>query len=222
MTPVSVAGGKQWSLVVDGRPVIVWAPDGYSGSDAVLYVHGYYVTAPGAMVQYRLADQFQKSGVKAYFIVPSAPSGKDEPVYFPDLARLLNSAGQQMGVFFRPPYVAIGHSGAYRTLVRWLANTGLKSVTLVDGLYANVSDFGNWAAKSGNKLTLVAATKPVITNVKKLDGKPNVTTLYPKATHMGLVTSGQFLPELIAKAFSQKLLWTVLGIGLAVSWFLFR
>lgn len=175
---------------------MVWRPDGYAGTDCVLYVHGYYTDAPSAMKNYKLAEQFEASGVKAWFIVPEAPSGSSDSVKFPDLQALLNQVGQKLGVFLAPPYTAIGHSGAYRTIIPWLNNAGLKKITLLDALYSGADQFAKWAAK-GNQLINVAATEPVITNSKNIEGRPGVTSIRVRAEHMSLVTSGKYIPRFV-------------------------
>jgi hypothetical protein len=44
--------------------------------------------------------------------------------------------------------VAIGHSGAYRTIVLWLANRALQTVVLLDGAYGELDRFAGWVRAS--------------------------------------------------------------------------
>jgi hypothetical protein len=46
------------------------------------------------------------------------------------------------------PLVAMGHSGAYRTLIPWLEEPRLDHVVLIDALYAKVEPFAAWAEAS--------------------------------------------------------------------------
>jgi hypothetical protein len=46
--------------------------------------------------------------------------------------------------------VAMGHSGAYRTIVLWLANRALSTVVLLDGAYGELDRFAEWVRASRN------------------------------------------------------------------------
>jgi hypothetical protein len=223
MSPVDKAGGDYWKISTPKGKIHVWRPKGYAGTSAVFYVHGYYVNSSQAVENYRLLDQFRVSGVQAIFIVPEAPSGADAPVYFPDLPGLIATVQSETGLTISPPFSAIGHSGAYRTLSKWLATAGLVTITLLDALYANVSDFSKWGARPGNKLVTVGATKSPSENSKSLIGKPGVqVVLLKNVQHMDLVTSGKYIPEFLKSAVSGGFSVILLAFAAlaAAMWFL--
>lgn len=173
-------------------PVYVGKPEGYTGSAVIAYVHGYYVNVDQAVAQYKLFDQFDKSGVKAIFVVPEAPSGNEQGVFFSSLEQLLSQIGVNAS-----SVSAVAHSGGYRTVLKWLGSPLLKSVVLLDALYGGVNDFAAWAAKPGHKLVSVVVTDKPTTNSKIIAQKPNVSVVTAHATHMGLVTSGAYIPQFV-------------------------
>lgn len=179
-------------ITTSSGPVYVGVPDGYSGKDVIIFVHGYFVNVDQAVTQYKLFDQFDKSGVKAIFVVPEAPSGNEQGVFFPNLEQLLAHAG-----ITASSVSAVAHSGGYRTVLRWLGAPLLKSIVLLDALYSGVSEFAAWAAKPGHKLISVVATAKPTANSQTIAQKPNVSVVTAHATHMGLVTSGAYLPQFI-------------------------
>lgn len=132
-------------------PVHVWIPAGYhpDGAATVLYVHGYYDTVDEAWREHRLPEQFALAGANALFIAPEAPDGIGQPVHFPDLLALVQEVESRMKVWRGTgPLVAVGHSGAYRTLQRWLEEPLLDTVILVDALYGEQESFGGWLEAS--------------------------------------------------------------------------
>lgn len=208
-------------IVTPRGNLYVWWPDGYTpDGNTVAYVHGYYNDVPGNIRDYKLIEQFQKSGVKAVFVIPEAPQKSSEPVYFPSLTEMLIFV-QNEGIRVGPPVLAIGHSGAYRTLVKWLGDTGLKTIVLLDALYANVSNFANWAKIPGHKLICVTATSTPIANSEKLKGVPNVTILRANSTHMGLVNGtknyiAQYVRQFASGATATALLLVAAAIAFVV------
>jgi hypothetical protein len=173
-------------------PVYVGKPEGYNGSAVVAYIHGYYVNVDQAVTQYKLFEQFDKSGVKAIFVVPEAPSGNEQGVFFPSLEQLLSHVG-----ITATSVSTVAHSGGYRTVLKWLGAPLLKSVVLLDALYGGTADFANWAAKPGHKLVSVVVTEKPTANSKTIAQKPNVSVVPARTTHMGLVTSGTYIPQVI-------------------------
>jgi hypothetical protein len=146
-------------LLDDGRhqrfgtlqgPVHVWRPRTYRSRDAVtvVYVHGFFTDVDHAMVEHALTRQFRDSGRNALFIVPEARSWRTDPVYWPDLEVLLTTVEQRLRLR-RPagPVVVVGHSGAYKTIAGWLSHPRVQQVLLIDGLYGNEDDFGDWVKR---------------------------------------------------------------------------
>lgn len=142
-------GGEHWRFETWNGPVHLWTPPGYDADTAgiVLYVHGLYTPVDRAWKEHRLARQFAASGINALFVAPEAPTVAGEPVRWADLGVLLGEVDKRLQAA-RPtgPVVAIGHSGAYRTLAEWLAWRPLADVVLLDALYGGEDLFHAWLA----------------------------------------------------------------------------
>jgi len=133
-----VHAGRHWRLDTSRGPVHAWAPADYDAATAatVVFVHGYWIHADEVWESYRLAQQFALSGLNALFVVPEAPASKWETIAWPSLAELVRAVGQGTGIAMPTRrLVAVGHSGAYRTLATWLAEPALDTVVLLDALY---------------------------------------------------------------------------------------
>jgi hypothetical protein len=207
-----VHAGRHWRLDTGRGAVHVWVPADYDAATAaaVVFVHGYWVGVDEAWDSYRLAQQFALSGVNAMFITPDAPSAKWEPIAWPSLADLVRTVADRVDVAM-PDHrlVAVGHSGAYRTLAPWLANPALDTVVLLDALYA---DYGvlSWvrASRQHRLVNIVYETSrfsdylhrrlPSTRRIDGLppDGLPDARILYVRtgAGHWELVTDGVALP----------------------------
>ena len=132
-----VQAGRHWRMETAHGAVHVWIPAGYDAA-TVVFVHGYWVDVDEAWQSYRLAHQFALSGINAMFIAPDAPRAKWRPLAWPSLAELIHSVAGQVEVEMPTKrLVAVGHSGAYRTLAAWLANTTLDTVVLLDTVYGD-------------------------------------------------------------------------------------
>ena len=136
---------------------------------------------------------------------------------------LIREVREQTGLA-RPwgPVVALGHSGAYRTLLDWLDADVVDHMLLIDGLYGHEEPFLRWLdapAVPLHRLTLVGldtlsyselatAQHPLVTN---LDWVPETIADIPAAArtarllnirsqfdHMALITAGSALPVLLA------------------------
>src|SRR5688572_9456703 len=112
---VAMALSMHMRLQTPNGPVHVLIPQ-TPPEVTVVYVHGFWTDVDGAWVQHRLEAQLQASGVNAAFIVPEAPSGPGEKVRWPELGALLTTVEAVVGQALPERVVAVGHSGAYRTL----------------------------------------------------------------------------------------------------------
>ncbi len=143
----TVAAGRSWRLELGGGPVHVWVPPDYhpDGAATILYVHGYYTDLDQAWTSHRLAEQFALSAINAVFIAPEAPSGSRQKIHWPSLADLLVDTFGATGLP-RPmgPVIAIGHSGAYRTLFAWMDFPGLDLLVAMDAMYGEVETWRAW------------------------------------------------------------------------------
>ena len=218
--------GDHWRILAkNGKPIHVWKPAGDIFS-TILIVHGYYVDSDEAIRRYRLLEQLKASGVKALFIIPEAPKGNSQPVFFPDLDALLDEVQSNIGHSSPSPVLAAGHSGAYRTILKWLSSPRLIHVTLLDGLYAGIDAFAKWVNLPNHSLTTVAATATPTTNSIKLKQKaPKVDFIQVKSSHMGLVTDGKTIPEYLRKLNSLMGMGTgalILALVAGLAYFLLR
>jgi hypothetical protein len=227
VTSDTVAGGKHWRFKADKGVVHVWIPEGYDARAAgtVVYVHGYYTSADEAWSGFHLADQFRASKQNAVFIVPDAPRGNDDGLYYDTLTNLLRQVWRHTHLE-RPwgPIVVIGHSGAFRTIVPWLDYTAIDHVILLDALYADENKFAHWltGAKGheSNKLTVVGEDTTSraeaflrqfkgVVRMKKIPGnwdqldkrQRTARVLYMQSQygHMQLVSNGKVIPLLLRR-----------------------
>jgi hypothetical protein len=219
--------GRHWRFGSRSQgPVHVWRPQGYQAATAALivYVHGFYTDVDAAMLEHDLARQFRDSGRNALFVVPEARSAGRDPVLWPVLADLLAEVKLRVGVALpRGPVVVVGHSGGYKTIASWLLHGPLGQVVLIDGLYGNDDDFRRWLsarrAPRPRQLVLVGFdTQPRVEAFTlqlplgvRLDTIPYLYDELPAAArrapllalqserfdHLGLMTSGRFLPWLL-------------------------
>lgn len=138
---------SHWRLETDRGPVHVWIPDGYDAKTAVtvVFVHGYDTNVDTAWSEYKLRDQFEASGLNAMFIAGRAPRSLKYGVSWISLADLVKTVAA--GVATHMPeggIVAVGYSGAYRTLVHWLDNPALETLVLLDAAYGEEDQFMKW------------------------------------------------------------------------------
>jgi hypothetical protein len=218
-----VEDGKHWRLTTPHGAVHVWTPRRYRAkrATAIVYVHGYYVNVDESWEQYHLASQFAASGINAMFIACEAPSGGAEPVSWQSLQALLTtvetSIAQEMP---QRRVVAVGHSGAYRTLLAWLDEKELDTVVLLDAAYGEIEQYRRWiTADESHRLINVGdlSTREWTDQLHALlpdsvvlehfpsieDGLPKEASrariLYIKSTlgHFPLVTGGIALPMIL-------------------------
>lgn len=207
-----VRAGRHWRLDTDRGAVHVWVPADYDAATAatVVFVHGYWIDVDEAWASYRLAQQFALSGINAMFIAPEAPAAKRVRLAWPSLDALVRTVAAQLEIAMPTQrLVAVGHSGAYRTLAAWLATPALDTVILLDAVYAEYS-FAPWARKSTqHRLVNIVYETGRFSDIlhRRLrdtrrvdglppDGLPDARILYVKTDvgHWNLVTDGVALP----------------------------
>ncbi len=205
-------GGMHWRLDTERGPVHVWIPAGYDPRTAatIVFVHGYKTDVDAMWDEYRLPEQFALAGINAMFIAGAAPDGKRAAIVWPSLTQLLATVAARLDVAMPTGrLVAVGHSGAYRTLALWLENEKLDSVVLLDAVYGEYR-FGPWARdKETRRLVNIAyetgrfsdymhSSLPTTVRVDglPLTGFPEGRILYAKTPvgHWQLVTDGVALP----------------------------
>ncbi|HTJ43520.1 MAG TPA: hypothetical protein VL463_15555 [Kofleriaceae bacterium] len=234
----AVAAGQEWRIDTPHGAVHVWAPAGYDPATAetIVYVHGYWTTVDEAWIDHRLPEQFAMSGLNALFIACEAPSDKHEPVAWRSLRGLLAAVAGAQIPMPNGRLVAVGHSGAYRTLIPWLANPRLDTVVLIDAAY-EPDPFRAWVrATRRHRLIDIGEdtlrwTEPLhrsLPSTVVLDDipPPEAGELPPEAAaarvvyirstigHMPLVTGGVALPMVLRALSSEPLPDDALPLGL--------
>ncbi len=218
--PKLVGDGQHWRIETARGAIHVWVPHTYEPATAitVVYVHGYFTDVDGAWRDHRLPEQFALSGINAMFIAPDAPSDKYKPVAWPSLHALLASVVADIGVPMpKGRVVAIGHSGAYRTLEQWLPNQRLDTIVLLDAAYGDTWGYRNWLYSvrdhrlidvGDDTLNASDALHRMMPGTLVIDGFPNdeltdqeraarILYIRSKVGHMPLVTGGHAIPTLL-------------------------
>jgi hypothetical protein len=208
-----VKAGREWRIETTRGPIHVWIPANYDAKTAatVVFVHGYWTDIDHAWDDYRLPQQFALSGINAMFIAPEAPIDKRTMIAWPSLRALVASVATYLDGVHMPTkrLVAMGHSGAYRTLAVWLANEGLDTVVLLDAVYGEYS-FAPWARESKQHRLINIAYETgkysdrlhrMIPGTEKVDGLPmdgfpdaRITYAKTDVGHWQLVTDGVAIP----------------------------
>lgn len=147
------AAGEHWRFQTARGPIHVWVPAGYHAPTAavVVFVHGYHLELDEVWTVCRLAEQFALSGRNAMFIAAAAPSARQGDIVWPGPTALLAAVAAHTDVAM-PVHrvVAIGHSGAYRTLAAWLSDARLDTVILLDAVYGELR-FAPWLAAAPHR-----------------------------------------------------------------------
>lgn len=222
----TVAGGTHWRFETKGSgPVHVWIPPGYDPATAgiVIYVHGFYTNVDKSWNERGLAEQFAATKRNALFIVPEAPAYGSQRVHWNSPYDLIVSVRERTKVQ-RPwgPLIVLGHSGAHRTIRRWLSYRSLNHIILLDGMYGHAEKYMSWLAQPKshheNRLMIIAidtlpwseplwhtrkdmvAMDHVPTNLAEVpQSARNARLLYLRSqhTHMQLVLNKQTIPVLL-------------------------
>lgn len=220
--PTAVNAGRHVRIDGPRGPIHVWIPRGYHADTGgtVIYIHGYFDNADTAWTAHQLPEQFAMSALNAVFIVPEAPVAQRVPINYPDLSELLRIVEDNAGVTRGATVtVAIGHSGAFRTLQEWTDEPLLDQLVMVDAMYGDEDLIINWYKSSArHRLIMVGedtvlATESVVAKLpeaKILDRFPPSYDLWPadaktakavyvraQYAHMPLVNEGIVLPSLM-------------------------
>lgn len=167
-----------------------------SPNATVLYVHGYYTDVDTAWAEHRLEQQFLESGVEGVFIVPEAPTGNDQGVFFRDLESLLTTVSQAIDRELPGSVVALGHSGAHRTLTSWLGSPRLTTLVLLDAFYPPPAVWTKWLdAREDHRLFVYSQVTANNAEALCTQQLPRVECQASRWSHMEIVTSGEVIPE---------------------------
>lgn len=142
-----IVPGTHRRLETPRGAVHTWSPYGYAPETAilVLYVHGYHIDLDNAWLGQGLPEQFGVSRINALFVACEAPSNPTDHVRWESLSDLLSTVEQATGDSFpKGRVVAIGHSGAYRTIAHWVREPRLETLVLFDAGYGPITPFLQW------------------------------------------------------------------------------
>jgi hypothetical protein len=223
-SPITTAVASGRHVRIDGPrgPVHVWIPASYHADTGatVIYIHGYFDDADTAWTGHQLAQQFALAALNALFIVPEAPVAQKTPVNYPDLGELLRLVEDNAGVTRGAALtVAVGHSGAFRTLQAWLDEPLLDQLVMVDAMYGDEGAIVGWYRASPRHRLIFVGEDTLLATESVADKLPDTLTidrfpptydtwpaeaktarsLYIRAqfAHMPLVTEGIVLPSLL-------------------------
>jgi hypothetical protein len=223
-TEDKVAGGTHWRVKTKAGSVHIWIPGNYDRETAgtVVYVHGYWTDSDGAWKDYGLAKQFRASRQNAMFVVPDAPSNNDEQVKWAALSDLRKAVARANIRLPDGPLVVMGHSGAFRTVMKWIDNRLVDQIILLDALYGGEKAFDEYidSGKRADDHKLIVIGSDTATESKAFsksypfavvrDKLPEAVKEFSKRErrakllyvrsqfgHMAMVTNGKVIPLLL-------------------------
>ena len=154
------------------------------------------------------------------FIACEAPQSPVDAVSWPSLADLLARVDADPSLDVPDgPVIAVGHSGAHRTLSEWLDEPEMHTLVLLDALYGQVNDVDQWVTASPEHrlIDVSVITRPWAEKLHELlpetvvyEGLPAVRKDHGESArdarivhvrarigHMPLVTNGVALPTVL-------------------------
>lgn len=186
----------------------------------VIYVHGDNVEgAPSPYIDYvwgsghKINEQIARGIAGGYLAFGiEAPDHRDESIVWPDLdeLRMLADDNGARG----KPIIAIAHSRGYTTVAKWLGHPHLKHVLLLDALFGSVDKYRAWAAAGGDLVTVGATGKP-LENSEAIAQSKGVRFVRSSEGHMGVVTNGRLIPELLPRFVGGSLIAGILLLAAA-------
>lgn len=218
----AVAAGRHVRIDGPRGPIHVWIPPSYHADSGatVIYLHGYFDDADTAWTGHQLPQQFALSALNAMFIVPEAPVAQKLPINYPDLGELLRLVEDATGVTRGAALtVAVGHSGAFRTLQAWLDEPLLDQLVMIDAMYGDEDAIVGWVRASPRHRLIFVGEDTLLATESVADKLPDTVTIdrvpptydtWPAAAktarsvyvraqflHMPLITDGVLLPALL-------------------------
>ena len=218
----AVGAGRHVRIDGPRGPIHVWIPASYHADTAatILYVHGYFDDADTAWIGHQLPQQFALSALNALFVVPEAPVAQKTPINYPDIGEVLRLVEDATGVSRGMALtVAVGHSGAFRTLQAWLDEPTLDQLVMIDAMYGEEDLILGWLKVSPRRRLIMVGEDTVLGTESIAEKIPGLVTLdrvpptydtwpaeartaravYVRAQyqHMPLVNEGIVLPGLL-------------------------
>jgi hypothetical protein len=194
--------GRHQRVVTSRGPMHLWCPAGATPELLVVYVHGYYDTVDDAYRSHGLIEQFEKSGVKALFVLLEGPSGPQEPVRWPRFAPLRDELQQVLGWAAPTRVMALGHSGGNRTLREWTKEGLVTDLVLLDAFYGTPAPWTAFLQTSADaRVELVGALTfqkaEAWRRALPASSRARVVQVSAGTSHMGVVTDGVWIPRLL-------------------------
>jgi hypothetical protein len=194
--------GRHQRVVTSNGPMHLWCPAGATPELLVVYVHGYSDTVDDAYRDHGLIEQFEKSGVKALFVLLEGPSGPHEPVRWPQFAPLRDELQQVLGWAAPTRVMALGHSGGNRTLREWTKERLVTDLVLLDAFYGDPAPWTAFLQSSADgRVELVGAlTFQKAERWRRalpVSSRARVVQVTAGTNHMGVVTDGVWIPRLL-------------------------
>jgi len=217
-------GGEHWRIPTAEGVIHVWRPGHYDGRTAgiVVYVHGYYTRIDDAWMDHNLCRQFRESRKNALFIAPEAPVSAQQEVRWGSLKQLLDTVRVRAVAPPAGPIVIVGHSGAYRTIAKWLESRRVSGLVLLDAAYGKAQVFRSWwrssSARASARWVLVAddtldesvslvrgfkgvARRSTIpadrSGFSRRERQARILLLQSQYEHMELVSNGKVIPVVL-------------------------
>lgn len=195
--------GVHQRLSTQGGPVHLWCPSRGAPAETVVFVHGHELNADEVYAQHQLGEQFESSGRAALFVVPEAPIDAAEPVKWSSLEALLATVDAAAGVRAPRSVIVVGHSGAYRTIARWLSSPLATRVVLLDAAYGDLVEFDDWLSRPEARLHVLSAlTEPRAQAFIAALGEEQRARVRHEVTGLGhweLISGGVTLSRVIAE-----------------------
>ncbi|MBL8955978.1 MAG: hypothetical protein JNK82_34705 [Myxococcaceae bacterium] len=157
----SLDRGVHQRLTTPAGPIHLWCPAKGAPLETVVFVHGHELDADAVYAKHSLGEQFESSGRAALFVVPEAPVNGGEAVKWGSLEALLDAVEEGSGVQAPRSVIVLGHSGAYRTIARWLGSPLATRVVLLDAAYGDLVEYHDWLLRPEVRLHVLSAlTEP--------------------------------------------------------------
>lgn len=183
-------------------PVHLWCPASGRPELLVVYVHGYFDSVDDAFRNHGLVEQFQRSGAPAVFVMIEAPKGPKEAVRWTSFEALRSAVATRLEGAVPERSMVLGHSGGNRTLREWARAGEVDDVVLLDAFYGDPAPWSEFLrAVPHSRLQLVGALTfakaETWRQTLSASEAHRVEQLAAKTSHMGVVTDGRWIPQLV-------------------------
>lgn len=195
--------GVEQRLSTNNGPVWVWCGSQSEPDETVIFVHGHERDAERVWRDHGLPEQFRRSRRNALFVAPEAPVAAADAVKWESVETLLSVVEQATKTRVPRRLLVVGHSGAYRTIAKWLGSPLVAHVVLLDGVYGDMAEYRQWLSREEVSLHLVSSQTWVETEglVSSLDEEQRARVRPEKSRlgHWELVANRITMPRVLAE-----------------------